>query len=157
MAPRERFSTRELQSAEAARALFTRSFGHEPPSYPRHFGLFGGDLLVAYIHYLPFETAHLGGGLCVDERSYRRLSKEAWEDVKRQGGLATMLIRDTLGMLGESAAAFAHVGEPRSKQAQVRAGLVETGVPNLMVFWRRDLAEHEKARLVARVREHGRF
>jgi hypothetical protein len=148
----------------AARELFRRRFGHEIPDYPRHFELVytppagaGEGGVVAYVHQMPYENVYLGGGMCVDERIYRRFPKWLFEAVRGEGGLATIVTRDSVAMLGDSVAAFGHVGEPRARQADLRTGYVDTGKPHLMVIWRTPLSEAEKERLIARVEAHGPF
>jgi hypothetical protein len=146
--------------------LFRRSFGHEIPDYPRHFVLVyspppGAEdttpRVVAYVHQTPFENVYLGGGMCVDERAYRSFSKALFAEVRREGGLATIVTRDSIAMMGEAVAAFGHVGEPRARQADLRTGYVDTGRPHLMVVWRRDLPEEEKQRILDRVEAQGPF
>jgi hypothetical protein len=162
---RELLVTEELSDPRPlAGELFRRRFGHEMPQYPRHFGLFyvprgddGERRLVAYIHQMPFGEVHLGGGMCVDERAYRSFPKALFAEVRREGGLATIVTRDSIAMLGDSLAAFGHVGEPRARQADLRSGLVDTGRPHLMVFWRRPLSDADKERLIAMVDSRGPF
>lgn len=164
---RERLRTWEVHDARAvAGNLFRRRFGHEIPDYPRHFVLVrspgpGSDPptpeVVAYVHQSPFEDFHLTGGMCVDEGAYRRMPKWLFEAVRREGGLATIVTRDSLAMLGDSPAAFGHVGEPRARAADLRTGFVDTGVEHLMVYWRRELAEPERRRLVERAAAIGPF
>lgn len=144
--------------------LFRRRFGHEIPDYPRSFVLRylenPGDAdgrIVAYVHQMPFNEVYLGGGMVVDERVYRSFPKWLFAEVRREGGLATIVTRDSISQLGDSPAAFGHVGEPRARQADLRTGYVDTGRPHLMVFWRKPLPEAEKERLIALVEAHGPF
>ena len=146
--------------------LFRRSFGHDVPDYPRHFVLVyspppGEDdttpKVVAYVHQSPHEEVYLGGGMCVDAAAYRRMPRWLFEAARDAGGLATVVTRDSIGMLGESPAAFGHVGEPRARQADLRTGYVDTGVEHLMVVWRRPLPEPERRRLVEKVAALGPF
>jgi hypothetical protein len=60
-------------------------------------------------------------------------------------------------MLGDSPAVFGHVNEPRARQADLRAGMVDTDREHLMVYWRRELPAMEKRRLVDLVAAHGPF
>jgi hypothetical protein len=157
--------TEEVADARGdAGALFRRAFGHEIPDYPRHFVLLyqpgaasGGRRVVAYVHQTPYREVHLGGGMCVDERAYRGFPRWLFAQVREQGGLATIVTRDSIAMMGESPAAFGHVGEPRARQADLRTGFVDTGRPHLMVFWRRALPEAEQRRLIDMVEAHGPF
>ena len=161
---RDVFFVEEVPDARgAANDLFKRSFGVDAPNYPRHFVLRyrpdeGGEpIVVAYVHQMPFGEVHLGGGMCVDERIYRQLPKEIFRQVRDEGGLATIVTRGSLSLLGDCVAAFGHVGEPRARQADLRTGYVETGVPHLMAYWRKPLDDAEKARLIRMVEAHGPF
>ena len=146
--------------------LFMKSFGHPIPDYPRHFVLVyspppgAGDTtprVVAYVHQSPYENVYLGGGLCVDERAYRRFPKDLFGEVREEGGLATIVTRDSIAMMGDAVAAFGHVGEPRSRQASIRTGFADTEFPHVMVVWRRDIEEAEKRRVVQKVAVLGPF
>jgi hypothetical protein len=164
---RDHLRTWEVTDArKVAGELFQRSFGHAIPDYPRHFVLVYSPPpgaqgtqpeVVAYVHQLPFEELYLCGGMCVDERSYRRMPRRLFEQVRSEGGLATIVTRDSMALLGESPASFGHVGEPRARAADLRAGFVDTGREHLMAYWRSALAEDEKARLVERVAAIGPF
>lgn len=156
--------TEELDDARAAAGeLFRRSFGHDIPDYPRHFVLFHSPPgapqrhAVAYVHQMAYREVYLTGGMCVDERVYRRFPRWLFSQVREEGGLATIVTRDSMGMLGESPAAFGHVGEPRARAADLRTGFVDTGLPHLMVYWRKELPEAEKRRLIALAEAHGPF
>ncbi len=148
--------------------LFSRRFpGHTVPGYPRHFVLVysppPGEAdttprVAAYMHHTPHEEGfHLSGGMCVDPAAYRRLPKWLFAQVRDEGGLATLMARESIALLGDSPAAFGHVGEPRARAADLRAGFVDTDREHLMVVWRRDLGEDEKRRLIDRVAALGPF
>ena len=146
--------------------LFRNSFGHDVPDYPRHFVLMyspppgaidEAPRVVAYVHQLPYEGAHLCGGMCVDPAAYRRFSKRLFDEVRREGGLATIVTRDSIGMLGEGDAVFGHVGEPRARAADLRTGFVDTGRPPLMAVWRKPLSEEAKQRWLDRIEGIGPF
>ena len=164
---RECLRTWEVNEARhLAGDLFERSFHHAIPDYPRHFVLVYSPppgavhtrpQVVAYVHQTPYEDVYLGGGMCVDERAYRQFPKALFRQVREEGGLATIVTRDSISMMGDSPAAFGYVGEPRARQADLRTGYVETGKPHLMALWRRDIPEAEKARLIARVDALGPF
>lgn len=164
---RESLRTWEVHDARRlAGDLFKRSFNYDIPSYPRHFvlvhspepGAAASPEVVAYVHQLPFGgDVHLCGGMCVDERAYRRLPKWLFEQVRNEGGLATIVTRDSMSMLDGSVASFGHVGEPRARAADLRTGFVDTGHPHLMVMWLKEVPEKEKARLIDRIVAHGPF
>jgi hypothetical protein len=159
-----------LQSMEAddatlfAQRLFLRRFGQRLPDSPRHFVLFycpDGDMArretVAYVHCRPVGDMHLIGGMCADERAYRAFPKWLLAAVRAEGGLATILARDSLAMLGDGVAVFGHVGELRSRQAALRVGFEDTDDDHLMVFWRARLGDDDTKRLVALAASHSPF
>jgi hypothetical protein len=153
------------EASTVAGALFRKAFGHDIPDYPRHFvlvysppdGVREDARVVAYVHQLPAGDIYLCGGMCVDERAYRSFPRWLYSQVKEEGGLATIVTRDSMGMLGEAPASFGHVGEPRARQADLRTGFVDTPVPFLMAYWRKPLEEHEKRRLIAVAESHAPF
>ena len=163
---RDCLRTWEVQDASrVAGDLFKRCFHHEIPDYPRHFVLVysppaGTDAapeVVAYVHQSPYGEVHLCGGMCVGERAYRRFPKWLFDEVRREGGLATIVTRDSMGMLGDSVASFGHVGEPRARAADLRTGFIDTGRTHLMVMWLKPLPDSEKLRLIDHVEAHGPF
>jgi peptidoglycan/xylan/chitin deacetylase (PgdA/CDA1 family) len=163
---RTRLRTWEVNDAKhLAGELFRRRFGHEVPDYPRHFVLVlspepGADSapeVVAYVHQTAQGRVYLCGGMCVDEGAYRRMPRWLFEAVRGEGGLATIVTRDSVGMLGECVAVFGHVGEPRARAADLRTGFVDTGREHLMVIWRASLGDAEKRGLVDEVAALGPF
>lgn len=162
---RDCLSVIEVDDATAlAGALFMRKFGSVIPASPRHFVLlFAADAparrgaTVAYIHHQRVGEIYLTGGLCVEERAYRSLPKWLFARVREEGGLATILTRESVAMLGDGAAVFGHVGEMRSRQASLRAGFADTDDDHLMVYWREPASDADKQRLVAMAASHGPF
>lgn len=164
---RNHLRTWEVNDARAvAGDLFRRSFGHDIPTYPRHFVLVysppseeddTSPKVVAYVHQRPFEDVYLGGGMCVNALAYRRMPGWLFEQVRDEGGLATIVTRDSIAMMGDAPAAFGHVGEPRARQADLRTGYVDTGVEHLMVYWRKPLSDSEKQRIIEKVAAVGPF
>jgi hypothetical protein len=164
---RDHLKTWEVNDAsKLAGDLFKRCFHHEIPNYARHFVLVyspppGTETvpqLVAYVHQSPFGEVHLCGGLCVNERAYRKIPKWLFEAVRNEGGFSTIIMQDSMKMLGDSPASFAHVGEPRSRASCVRVGFLDTGRPHLMALWLdNSLPESVKAKLVDQVEAYGPF
>jgi len=151
-----------------AAPLFRRSFGHPVPPVPRHYVMFylppgaedGGPLrplVIGYVHQLAFEDVYLAGGMCVDPAAYRMFPRWLFAEVKREGGLATIIMKDSFATLGDCPAVFGHVGDKRARLADLRAGFVDTGRLHLMVHWRRPLPPDEQARLIDRIERVGRF
>lgn len=163
---RSRLRTWEVNDARrVAGDLFRRRFGHEVPHYPRHFvlvhspepGSGAPPEVVAYVHQARHGDSWLCGGMCVDEGAYRRFPRWLFEAVRGEGGLATIVTRDSVAMLGECAAVFGHVGEARARAADLRTGFVDTDREHLMVIWRRALTDAEKRRLVDEAAALGPF
>lgn len=163
---RERLRTWEVNDARVvAGDLFRRSFGHEVPDYPRHFVLVhspepgSGEApqVVAYVHQSRGEGYYLCGGMCVDERAYRRFPRWLFEAARDEGGLATIVTRESVGMLEQGFPVFGHVGEPRARAADLRTGFVDTDREHLMVIWRGERTESEKRLLVDAVAALGPF
>ena len=106
------------------------------PDYPRHFVLVhspepgSGEApeVAAYVHQSAREGGvYLCGGMCVDERAYRRFPRWRFEAARDEGGLATIVTRESVEMLEDAVAVFGHVGEPRARAADLRTGFVDTG------------------------------
>jgi len=166
---RECIDTVEVSDARLLAApLFRKSFGHPVPPMPRHYVMFyrapgtdGGDAaqtrVVGYTHQLAFENVYLAGGMCVDAAAYRLFPRWLFDAVKREGGLATIIMKDSFATLGACPAVFGHVGDKRARIADLRAGFVDTGRLHLMVHWRRPLPSAEQEALIDRVEQIGRF
>lgn len=164
---RDHLHTWEVNDARVvAGELFRRSFGHDIPTYRRHFVLVysppreeadTAPKVVAYVHQNPHEEIYLTGGMCVDAAAYRRMPRWLFEQVRDEGGLATIVTRESFTMLGDSPAAFGHVGEPRARQADLRTGFVDTGVEHLMVYWRKRLSDEDQRALIERAAAIGPF
>ena len=166
---RECIDTIEVSDARLLAApLFRRSFGHPVPPMPRHYVMFyrapedggrggGQPVVVGYTHQLAFEDVYLAGGMCIDPAAYRWFPRWLFDAVKREGGLATIIMRDSFATLGECPAVFGHVGEKRARLADLRAGFVDTGRLHLMVHWRRPLPREEQERLIERIAGIGPF
>lgn len=164
---RESLRTWEVRPASVvAGELFNRAFGHPVPDYGRHFVLVYSPAptgravepsIIAYVHWLPFKDVYLGGGMCVDERIYRRMPKAVFAAVRDQGGLATIVTRESIELLGDTSAVFGYVGEPRARQADLRTGFSDTGRPNLMVIWRKSLTEGARTKILDEVAALGPF
>ncbi len=160
--------TVETSDAQAAASLFRKSFGHPVPPMPRHYVMFyrpppaqGNDsarpLVIGYTHQLAFENVYLAGGMCVDPAAYRMFPRWLFDEVKREGGLATIIMKESFATLGDCPAVFGHVGDKRARLADLRAGFIDTGRPHLMVHWRRPLPREAQDALIDRVERIGRF
>lgn len=163
------FSVTEVDDAEPlASELFRKSFGHPLPTFPRHFVMTyraspSADVLstnsrvVAYIHHTPHLDTFLCGGMCVDPGIYRELPRDIFLQVRDEGGLATIIARESIKLLGSDTVVFGHVGDKRARQSDLRAGFVDTEFPFLMAVWNRDLSGEEKRALATQINALGPF
>jgi len=121
-------------------SLFRRAFGGDPPSEPRHFvAIFREGIanrVVGYVHFSSFEPGiYLCGGLCVDSRTYRKLSGAQRAEVAARGSLSRWLLSESIAGLGAKEAVFAYTGDPRSRRDVMALGFVPTQSPYLLVQW----------------------
>lgn len=145
--------------------LFRRRFNTSAfPDYPRHFVALaktaGGELLpLGYVHHTMWNDCALCGGLVIDNRLYRRLRPATREAVRREGGVAELLLRRSFALLPDDLVAiWGYVGDKQAEQVDLRVGFRHTGARHVMVVWRRnDLSEDEKADWIRRVVELGPF
>ncbi len=102
--------TVETSDARLAAPLFRKSFGHPVPPMPRHYVMFyrppaaqgsdsGQPLVIGYTHQLAFENVYLAGGMCVDPTAYRMFPRWLFDEVKREGGLATLIMKESFATL----------------------------------------------------------
>lgn len=160
------FSVAEVDDAEFfvgdlfRRRFFTDSF----PATPRHFVAFarsdnGQMIPLGYVHYTMWENCALCGGLVIDDRQYRRLTKSIRSAIREQGGIAELLLQASFKKLpNELTAIWGHVGNPQSEVVCKRAGFLRTTDPYVMVIWRdATLSEAEKTVWLNKVIEVGPF
>jgi hypothetical protein len=157
------FSIRETEQPDAsAAAIFRRAFRCEPPAEPRHFsaildrdGAVGE--VVGYVHFIPFQPGiYLCGGLCVDARSYRGLSKATRDAVASHGSLARWLLAESIAALGPKEAVCAYTGDTRSRRDVLALGFEPTPYPYLLVKWH-DAAPVRRLELLQAVAALGAF
>jgi hypothetical protein len=161
------FSVQEIERPDgAAIGLFERAFKSPPPTDPRHFVAIlrrkddrrNGHGLGGYIHFIRFEDGvFLCGGLCIDSRLYRTLSRDEREAIARQGSLSRWLASNSIAALGRTNAVFAYTGDKRSRSDAFAIGFIPTEAPFLLVQWHDALPDSARAALVSRVVAHGPF
>ncbi len=142
--------------------LFRRVFHHPPPDQPIHFVTFLhsgalGRLAVGYCHFTALQDCYLGGGMCFDERVFRRLSAQERAGIRRLGGIARFTLRSALAHLGDKAAVFGYVGDKRAERIDRSLGFEPTAYPRLLVHWNRSLPPTESKRLIDKVGAMGPF
>ena len=156
------FDIVEVDDVEAAAGdLFRRSFRGAPPDFPRHYiarvTIDGGWRTIGYVHMTPSEGTYLCGGMCMDERVYRRLPAERRATLKAIGGVAEQMLRYVFADCGDGLAIFGYVGDRRAERVDLRAGFRHTGHKHLIVYWPRPLPESEQQALIAKVAAIGPF
>ncbi|MGE5089061.1 MAG: hypothetical protein ACM3QY_08025 [Candidatus Levyibacteriota bacterium] len=156
------FSICEIGDPEAlAGDLFRRCFRHDPPRVPRNYVARvvqdGEQHTIGYVHMHPLDDMFLCGGMCMDDRVFRRLPAARRAALKAAGGVAEQMLRHGFAELSHAQAIFGYVGDRRAERVDLRAGFVHTGVRYLIVHWPRPLPEAEKAARVQRVADIGPF
>ena len=109
--------TIETSDARAAAPLFRKSFGHPVPPMPRHYVMLyrppqrgtrsAQPLVIGYAHQLAFENVSISRVACASTR--RRTGCFALavrRGEKREGGFATIIMKDSFATLGDCPAAF---------------------------------------------------
>lgn len=153
----------EEDGAAIAGGLFRRSFGDEPPAFPHHVIAYhrdarGGEVAACYVHFTPAGRILLGGGACVDRRAMRAMGPREREAVRAAGGLYRMTLEWATRHFAPSYdAIFGYCGDPLAERVDRSVGFRKTGHAHLLVYWLRDLAAHERERLVAQANSYGPF
>jgi hypothetical protein len=142
--------------------LFRRRFRCEAPTFPRHYVAFYREssaryVPVGYVHYTQFEDSYLCGGLVIDERLYRHIPLQDRRVIRQAGGIAEVMLRDTLARLREAVAIWGYVGDKQAEAVDVRAGFRRTTHSYLMVVWNRDVPEDERDARLVRISALGPF
>ena len=151
------FRVIETEHAEFfAGDLFRRVFGQDLPTHPRHFvSLYNagdGRLRVAgYVHFSPFESVHLAGGLVVDRALYGEIPPEHLQELAPCRSIGEHLMKQGILALPESVAVFAFMGDRRSIEVNERVGYVATHLEHLYACWRRDVPPDLRRLIAERV------
>lgn len=156
------FRVIEVDDAEAyAGELFRRCFHDHPPDFPRHFvalaEIEGEEQTIGYVNFARMDDVYLGGGMCMDDRAFRRLSADRRTKLKSAGGVAEQMLRYSFAHLSDAKGIFGYVGNARAERVDLRAGFRHTGVEYLVVYWPNRLSASKKKALVDRVAKIGPF
>jgi hypothetical protein len=161
------FSLEEIERPDSATIeLFKRAFNSPPPPEPRHFVAIlqrkgkpeSARRIGGYVHFIRFDDGvFLCGGLCVDSRLYRTLSRGERAAIAQQGSLSRWLLSKSIAALGHTRAVFAYTGDKRSRADGLASGFILAEAPFLLVQWHDGLLEGGRAALVSRVAAHGPF
>src|SRR5205823_11211340 len=116
----KKFSMIEVPDARYfAGTLFRDAFKSEIPEHPRHFvalcQLNPGEFRTAgYIHFSPFESVYLAGGLVIDKTLYPLLSREDLAELGPRPSMGEFTMREGIARLTYSVAVFAGIRIPSS-------------------------------------------
>ena len=153
----EHFLVMEVSDAEFfAGALFKRVFGGAIPTYPRHFVCFyraaDGNLLTAgYVHFSPFESVYLAGGLVADKQLYAQIPPEHLLELGAERSIGRHVMAEGVRRLADAAAVFAVIGDPRSVAVNLSVGYVPTHIDKLYAYWKRDFPDEIRRAAAERV------
>ena len=117
----------------------------------------GREETVGFCNWIRHGDAYLAGGLCVDERFYRRLPRADFAECRRRGGVAQIILEVSRRALTDAKALFGYVGDSRSMAVSLRCGYQRTEHPHLIVNWVQDPGAEEKAHLIRTVAAIGPF
>ncbi len=147
------------QAEACASDLFRRCFAADLPDYPIHYALLctTRPAALAYVHFTLQDDYALGGGMCVDAFAFRSLEATTRLEIRRQGGMAQILLERAVAMLDGPAAAFGYVGDRRALAVDLRAGFVPAGPERLIVRWLRPLPATAAAAMIEKVATLGPF
>lgn len=145
--------------------LFRRRFNTDSfPDQPRHFvGIVkmpdNSLLTLGYVHYIMWEGGALCGGLVIDERHYRKVPLHIRKTIKRAGGVAEFLLRESFECLPDDIIAiWGRVGDKQSEKVCLRVGFEHTDADYIMSIWRSEgLSEPDRRMWVARTVALGPF
>lgn len=143
-------------AAEVA-SLFLRCFNAQPPDTPRHFVALLGSSVCGYVHLTPIEPdVFLVGGLCIDRKLYRRLTREARREIAKHGSLSRWLLERAIEIAGPKRAVFAYTGNTMSRRDCAALGFVAAAGPYLIVQWHGEPTS-TRDELVRRIERLGPF
>lgn len=152
-----RFEVMEVKDAKPfVGELFRRVFGGDLPDFPRHFVCLlhegeGRIRAVGYVHFSPFESVWLAGGLVVDKGVYADVSKEELAQAGANGSLGEFTMADGIRQLGDDNPVFAYIGDARSVTVNLNIGYARTHLPNLFAFWKRRFPPQTERAICERV------
>jgi len=156
-------STLEVSNADAlAGDLFHRSFHTDIPDFPKHFVFLatiapGISLTLGYLHYTRKQSIYLCGGMCVNTRVLRYLSKTQRQDIKQQGGVAMIMATSSLQQLTGHEAVFAHVGHTGSYRICMAKNFIDTQYDHLIVNWQEPVIDERKQELIEQANQYVPF
>jgi hypothetical protein len=146
-----------------AGALFRRKYGVSPPTFGHHVVAFyrrdeSTFLAASYCHLWTQGAIGLLGGGCTDGRVLRAMSAREVELTNQAGGLLRQTLAYCFARFASGLDAFfGHCGDPRAMEVTHGVGLVDSGLPNLLVRYNRPLAAERRHELRAQAHAIGPF
>ena len=149
-------------AAPFAADLFKQSFGDTIPNFPKHFVLLlsdqGKTLTLGYVHFTHKNRIYLGGGMCVNTRVLRQVPKNIRKKISDRGGVAFVMLSESVKLLADCDAVFGHVGHQGAYKIDLAVGFEQTEHPHLIVFWQnKNLNQNEKTALIGAAHQEGAF
>lgn len=132
--------------------LFGKNFRADPPDFPIHYEgrvETPEEVFVwGYVHFSEFDDFVLAGGLVVDSVAYRKMSAKQQGLVKKGVGLGDLLMKSACADF-KGKPVFAYIGEPRSRQLNIRVGFELVNAPYLYGKFESAIPEDVLSRVIA--------
>lgn len=149
-------------AAPFAADLFKQSFGDPIPNFPKHFVLLLSEqsqtLTLGYVHFTHKDRIYLGGGMCVNTRVLRQVPKNIRKHLSERGGVAFVMLSESVKLLTDCDAVFGHVGHQGAYKIDLAVGFEQTEHPHLIVYWQnKNLNPNEKTALIGAAHQEGAF
>jgi hypothetical protein len=112
---------------------------------------------VGFCNWIRHGDVYLEGGMCVKTDAYRRMPKEHFQECRRQGGIAQMMMAAAARELNDAVAWFGYCGDAKALAVDLRAGYEPTKHRHLIVRWFRSVPPEERERLVDEIARIGPF
>ena len=156
------FTVTEVDDVEAhAGDLFRRAFRAPPPPTPHHYvarvEMNGKPRTIGYVHYERVGDVYLCGGMCMDERTFRRLDGGRRSALRLRAAFTSRCcaIRSLISRMRRPSSAT--WGDRRAERVDLRVGFRHTGLPHLIVHCPRRLPATERQALIERIASLGPF
>ncbi|MFT4519283.1 MAG: hypothetical protein ACI9JM_001674 [Halioglobus sp.] len=142
--------------------LFRRKFGGNPPDFPKHFiALYSKDSshwqAVGYVNFWQRESAFMCGGLVIEDRAYKAMSKSHRALIKTHGGIAEIVLGTSIKMLPDNDVVWGMVGDTQAERVDMRVGFVHTHIDQIIAYWNKPFDDAEKHHLTEEIVTVGPF
>jgi hypothetical protein len=145
-----------VEDAGDAAALFRAKFGHALPDFPAHYLATYKSQAVGYVHMTSVDEMRLCGGLCVDERAYRRMSGDEISRLRAAGGIARMMVAVATADREGASASFGYMGNRQSQIIAEQVGYELVLAPHIYAYWH-EASGDTRTRLLEKVAKLGPF